>query len=541
MLGRMPILEPRRALLSHRLKLGLAGAGVVALMAEPALWLLRTWTDPSYESHGAWVAALVAALLLRSVWSGGALPDPRARRLAWRLLVTTALIRLAGRLLAVKTLGALALVVDVAALGLLLGVARRPWALQPLALAAFSALALPVEHLLQRLAGHPLQLVAASLAERVLAPFFPNLARHGTLLAHPDIALAVDLPCSGARGLVLFSALGLALLCRRRAGSAGSIGLGLAVVGGAALANALRVIALFLAASLGSPVADGLWHEGLGLACLALGALPLLRVARRLPTREPHRSLRSAPLPRFASTPLGWPSALAVAVLGFGVSLAPEHPLDVTTASAGPDLPSVLGDFEGESVPLAEQERHYFARYGGGAHKRVYDDGTGRPHTALLVRTRSPLRHLHGPDRCLLGAGHRVTRVGVRMHPVPTVLYRSVAPDGSPWRVEASFVSDTGRLATGVSEVVWLWLEHPQETWQLVERISPWPVCELEPERCGRLDAALFASLDLPLDAPPDHPGVANTALPAAPITRQLAQEIRVHDPSPLHPHPSPD
>jgi len=534
----MPILEPRSAPFSRQLKIGLAGAGVMALMAEPALWLLRTWTDASYESHGAWVAAAVAGLLLRSVWSGGASPDPAARRLAWRLLIATALIRLAGRLLAVKTLGALALVVDVAALAMLLGVARRPWALHPLALAAFSTLALPVEHLLQRLAGYPLQLAAASLAERVLAPLFPDLARHGTLLAHPDIALAVDLPCSGARGLVLFSALGLALLCRRRAGSAGALGLALAVIGGAALANALRVISLFVAASLDAPLSDGVWHELLGLACLAVGALPLLQIAGRLPMREPRRSLRGTPLPRFSATPLSWPSALAVAALGFGVSLAPEHPLDVTTASAGPGLPSRLGDFEGEPVPLSEQERHYFARYGGGAYKQVYDDGSGQPHTALLVRTRSPLRHLHGPDRCLLGAGHRVTRVGVRMHPVPTVLYRSVAPDGRSWRVEASFVSESGRLATGVSEVVWLWLEHPQETWQLVERISPWSVCELEPERCDRLDAALFASMDLPVHPPVDPPrdrSIAASAEPTAPITRQLAQEIPIHEPLASH------
>lgn len=524
----MPILQPPPRPLRQALALGLAGAGVLALMAEPALWLWRTWIDPSYESHGALVAAAVAALLARSVWSGGACPDARARRAAWGLLLATAAIRLIGRLLAVKTLGALALVVDVAALAMLLGVARRPWALSPVALAALAALALPVEHLLQRLAGHPMQLFAAQLAELSLLPAFPSLERYGTLLAHPGIELAIDLPCSGARGLVLFSGLGLALLCRHRAG-ASRLALGtLAILGGAILANTLRVIALFLGAWLEAPVGEAPWHELLGLLCLALGALPLLRLAGRLPLREARRSLRIEPALRWSSTPLSWPSALAVAILGFGVALAPEHPLDVSTASAGPGLPHRLGEFEGTPVALAEQERHYFERYGGGAHKHVYDDGTGRPHTALVVRTRSPLRHLHGPDRCLLGAGHEVTRIGVRRSSVPTVIYRSVAPDGRPWRVEASFVSDSGRLATGVSEVVWLWLEHPGETWSLVERISPWSVCEQDPERCGRLERALFTALDVPIAARA-HPRQAGaTALAFESSTLHPAQEISI-------------
>jgi exosortase/archaeosortase family protein len=526
----MPILEPRTRALHNSLAFGVATAGAMVLMAEPAVWLWRTWTDPSYKSHGAVVAVGVAALLLRSVWSGGAPPDAAARRIAWRLFLVTALIRLAGRLLAVQTIGALALVVDVAALAMWLGVARRPWALQPLAVAALSVLALPVEHLLQRLGGHPMQLIAARLAELVLSPAFPDLSRHGTLLEHPGILLAIDLPCSGARGLVLYTGLALALLCRRRAGATGLAMGAIAVLAGATFANALRVVVLFLGRWLELPVLQAPWHEGLGLACLSLGALPLLHLAGRLPDRQPRRTLRLAPAPSWSASPPSWPSALAAALIGLAVALTPEHPLDVSAASAGPGLPPRLGEFVGEPVPLTEQERHYFARYGGGAHKQVYDDDTGRPHTALLVRTRSPLRHLHGPDRCLLGAGHEVTRIGVRRGPVPTVIYRSVAPDGSPWRVEASFVSDSGRLATGVSEVVWLWLEHPHETWNLVERISPWAVCERDPARCERLDSALFASLDVPTRAVRHarlDPSIAEAIQSSDP---SIAQEIPIHE-----------
>jgi hypothetical protein len=149
-------------------------------------------------------------------------------------------------------------------------------------------------------------------------------------------------------------------------------------------------------------------------------------------------------------------------------------------------------------LPLGEQERLYFTRYGGGAQKMRYENRADFALTALLVHTGSPLRHLHGPDRCLLGAGHEVTRLGVWPGAIPTLVYRSVAPDGSAWRVEASFVDDSGRGAASVSQVVWHWLEQPDTAWNLVERISPWGLCEASPERCTALDRDLFTALDLP-------------------------------------------
>jgi len=489
--------------------------GLLALVWEPLCWLVRTWTDPSYQSGGALVAAVVVALVGRSVLSGPASPEPRSRRWAWRLLIATAAIRLLGQLLAINTLGALALVVDVLAVGLLLGLARRPFALHPVALAAFSTLALPVEHLLQRLLGHPLQWVAAASVEQVLRPFFPALTRVGTLLQHPDIELAIDLPCSGARGLVLFTALGLALLCRRRAGVSGVLLGTLAAGGGALLANALRILGLFLGAHFSLPLIEEPLHTALGTATLVAGALPLLSLAARMPAREPARprfvvsgadqlhagsilSIGSIGRP-IGSTRAGmpWPAALAISALGIAIACTPGHPLDVSPAGPGRPLPHSLGAFVGTPEPLGEQERLYFTRFGGGAEKMRYEDGAGPPHTALLVHTGSPLRHLHGPDRCLLGAGHDVTRLGVRPGGIPTIVYRSVAPDGRSWRVEASFVDDEGRAAASVSQVVWHWLERPDVAWNLVERISPYEVCEAAPERCVAFDRELFTALGL--------------------------------------------
>lgn len=483
----------------------LAAPGLLALVAEPLLWLFTTWSDPSYASDGAVVAALTAALLLRSVTSGPAPADPAAQRRAWRLLLATGAVRLAGRLLAVNALGAAALCFDVWALARLLRVRQRPFALRPGALAAFSALALPLEHLAQRLVGHPLRLAASGLAELALRPLEPGLLREGTLLAAPGLELAVDLPCSGARGLVLFAGLALALACRRVLSPRQLAG-GLAAVAlGALGANALRIVALFLGTRAGLAVQEEPWHSALGCAALALGALPLLAVAAAAKPLPPGNRRCGAG----ASTAGGPARRLAgatVGVLGLAIAFAPHHPLDVSAAPPERRLPRHLGERVGTALAPNALEQRYYARYGGSIEKRVYRDVDEAAHTALLVRTRAPLRHLHGPDRCLIGAGHRVTRLGVRRGLLPSVLYRSVAPDGRAWRVEASFVSDAGERATSVSEVVWRWIARPQQAWTLVERISPWDTCATDALRCRDFDAALFSALDVAPAATGSHP-----------------------------------
>ncbi len=500
-------LRARRASkpVSTRLFTLLAAPGIVALILDPARWLWRSWHDPSYQSDGMLVAALTAGLIVVSVASGSATPDPRAQQRAWGLLAITAAMRLLGRLLAVNTIGAIALVVDVAAVAILLGVARRPFALAPAVLACFSALALPVEHLTQRLLGHPLQLLAAAASERILTPFFPELTREGVLLLHPAVELAIDLPCSGARGLTLFAAIALGVWTRRKPGLPTLATAGIAVVFGAFAANTLRIVGIFVGEVAGIPIIEEPWHSLLGALALGLAALPLIVIASRAPTRHPSRPLMKARLGLHGAgvAPLRWPIAVAISALGIAIAAAPKHPVDVSTPVADRHLPMTLGRFVGAEIPLRRLERRYYDTWGGFAQKRVYNDGNGLPHTALLVRTRSPLRHLHGPDRCLLGAGHEVTRLGVAPGVTPSVVYRSVAPDGAAWRVEASFVSDSGRVASSVSEVVWRWLDEPNTAWSLIERISPWTSCEIEPGRCRDFENALFASLDLPVRLEP--------------------------------------
>jgi hypothetical protein len=203
------------------------------------------------------------------------------------------------------------------------------------------------------------------------------------------------------------------------------------------------------------------------------------------------------------------PQRAAAAALGLAaalVLLAPARPLDVSGAVAPIALPATLGGWRGSAADHAPAERAYFERFGGRVAKAAYADGPGPGHQVILVRTTSPLRHLHAPDRCLVGAGHRVTRVGVRppsARDLPTVVWRSVDPDGRAWRVEASFVGPRGETAASVSEVVWTWLFDRGGAWTLVERVSPWDACPADPAGCAAFEAALFAALDLAPTATP--------------------------------------
>jgi exosortase/archaeosortase family protein len=504
----------------------LAAPGIVALLAEPLQWLVMTWIDRSWDSRGAWVGALCAVLAGRALLSGPAAPEPDATRRAQRLLLATAALRLAGRFFAVNVIGASALVFDVWALGLALRLRRRPWAVDPAALAILFGFALPVEHILQRLLGFPLRLASASVAEYCLVPFFAGVERAGTVLSRAGVELSIDAPCSGAQGIVLLSVLAATLLCRRRMGFIHAATAALAVVAGALFANTLRIVALFAGTQIGAPVLHEPWHSLIGISCLAAGAMPLLVLATRRPTHEAAVSAVSPGTAAPAHTTM-W-VALLFSTAGLLIAIVPPHPMDVAAAAAPRYLlPRTLGAWVGEPLKLQAHEGAYFERFGGHAEKRLYRDGVGLAHVALLVRTTAPLRHLHSPDTCLIGSGHRVTRLGVRPGSVPTEMWRSVAPDGQSWRVEVSYVSSAGEHAATVSEAVWRWLHHPHGTWSLIERISPWSLCDADAQPCRAFDTALFANLDLAVAAVPTSVPSAGDSLPIGSLSRM---GLPIHD-----------
>ncbi|MCK4867788.1 MAG: archaeosortase/exosortase family protein, partial [Alphaproteobacteria bacterium] len=140
--------------------------GILAL--EPILWLVRTWRDPSYDSQGFLVFLIAAGLFAWSVTSKRQDSNaPHRRRAVW-LLIATAVIRLAGQVLAINTVGAIALVIDVYAIALLCGLHTRARAVSPGWLALCFAFSLPLERIVQRTIGYGLQNLSADGACIVL-------------------------------------------------------------------------------------------------------------------------------------------------------------------------------------------------------------------------------------------------------------------------------------------------------------------------------------------------------------------------------------
>ena len=490
----MPTTHPPRLPIPPRAWL-LLGAALLAV--EPARWLIHSWTDPLYGSAGLPVFLLCAGLFIASLASpGNASGEPP--RLAIVLLGATALIRLAGSVLAVNTVGALALVVDVYALGLWAGLHRRRWAISPGWLALLFAFSLPLERVLQRLLGFPLQqLSAAGACGGLRALFGDGVQCQGVriMLAGQDVL--VDLPCSGSRTLLLLAILFTALAARRRPGP------GRAVVGvivtlvAAWLANSLRIA--ILAVGIAFPGLVGIdvmaqpWHDLIGTGTLILGVVPIWWWQRRLPptaTRSAAAVTADQP-PTPSAVPNGLPG-LALIALALALPWLPAQPVDVARAAEAPVLPATLGDLPAVPRPLDEREQVYFTRYGGAANRHLYGE-LG----LTVVETAAPLRHLHAPDECLSGLGHRVEYLGLRHHPVPTALYRSTAPDGRVWRVAVSFVSARGETATSVAEAVWRWWQQPT-SWRQIQRVTPW---QTPPERLDWLEQAVQRALDLPTAA----------------------------------------
>lgn len=488
----------------------LLSAAVVVLAAEPALWLFRTWQDPAYNSNGLLVFALALGL---ACWS---LTSPLIRPAAARspllpavLLGVSASVRLAGQVLAVNTIGAICLVIDVMAVCLILGLDRRARAVSPFWLAAVFAFSLPLERILQRTIGYALQHVSADGACALLGLFYADLTCNGTRLILAGRDVLVDLPCSGARGLLL-ALLAFAVasaLCRpgKRHAVAGAV----VVVAAAIGANIVRIV--ILAVGIAQPerlggidVMASPWHDVIGLLTLVLAIAPLLvwshwafepspATLRLAQPRPPHTRPPAFVPTRVASD--GWwlnqPTQLPVdqppvggmpatgrptSTLAAGALLLvacvivslPRKPLDVGRRPPPLALPFVLAGHHVSPLPLTAREQAYFTRFGGAGVKAAYGENA-----LMLIRTSSPLRHLHTPEDCLRGIGFEVRYRGTRFEPVPTAVYDAAAPDGRRYRIAVTFVSDSGETTANVATAVWRWMEGRARQWTAVQRITP--------------------------------------------------------------------
>jgi exosortase/archaeosortase family protein len=488
---------------------GLLAVAALILAIDPIRWLVATWRDPAYDSNGLLVFLAAAGLFAWSVTSPVVDPAPRRRGLPLALIALSASVRFAGQVLAINTVGALCLVLDVYALGLLLGLGARARAVSPAWLAAVFAFSLPLERIVQRSIGYLLQQVSAAGACGVLGSVYDAVCEGVRIvLAGKDVL--VDLPCSGARAilLTLLAFAGAAAICRPAPLQA-VVGLAIALASALA-ANIVRIVILAVGIAepwrlAGIAVMEQPWHDLIGLATLALACTPLLAWARRVRRPQPGRCatfgvpLRIVPDRIVAD---GWwlappaprqrlATGLGAAALAGALVIVnlPRTPVDIAQRHLTLSLPVTLAGHALEPVALEPREQAFFTQYGGSAVKGQYG-----PHGLLLVRTTSPLRHLHTPDDCLRGLGFRVAYLGAEFSPTPTAVYRAIAPDGARYRIDVSFVSDRGEVTSNVATAVWRWLNGEARVWTAVQRIS----LDATPEtQRARWTAAVVAALEL--------------------------------------------
>jgi exosortase/archaeosortase family protein len=508
----------------------LIGLGMLLMAIEPIAWLVNSWLAPSHDSQGGWVFLLCAGLFVWSVCSPRYAISHNTHKRAIILLLSTALIRGIGQMFAVNVLGAVALAVDVYALALLLDLNHRKNALSAGWLAVLFTFSLPIERILQRLIGFGLQHLSANGACWVLQGLFEQVQCLGIRLLLAGRDVLVDLPCSGMRSITLLCLLYATLMCVFRPSLLHGLLIGVVTLASALLANVIRisVLATFIAYPEkigGINVMTQPYHDLIGLVCLTLASLPLIGYAMRTVTPASYKVRDAYPTkPRIFPSALSlskgeWKNpthqvnqfmlqqaqherlnlilersnekllALGFVILAVVIISLPRQPLDISDNKTALNLPVYLNGEYAQTVKLSQQEQNYFTQYGGAALKRRYGDSS-----VLLIRSNSPLRHIHTPDDCLRGLGFEVQYQAVHYQPLPTVTYLATAKDGSQWRVAVSFYSEQQQFTTNVSEVVWRWLQQPHSTWYALQRITP---LYLPDSKAAEWDNALVAALDL--------------------------------------------
>ncbi len=458
------------------------GIGLLAL--HPIIWLINTWISPAYQSSGFLVALLVAVIFAWSVSSHRINTSPKF--IALILLGLTALVRLIGQILGINVIGALALVVDVYALALLLGLHDRQRAISPFWLALLFTFALPLEHIMQHTIGYGLQHISAAGACQILSLGVDPVQCEGVriLLAGKDVL--VDLPCSGARGLLLLLILFSALSAMTRpTWYYASIGIVITLIA-AFTVNVIRIVTLSIGLWTNIDVMASPLHDIIGLAALSIGIIPIVIWALKVPATQPIKLLTR----NFTSRQHRFFSLIFV-ILAIIIINLPVYPIDVARKITAPVLPAFISYYTAQESILSAQEQNYFTQYGGGAAKASYGE-----FGLLVVKTSAPLRHLHTPIECLSGAGHKVRYVTSTYERLPTAIYDSTDPQGKRWHIRVTYVADNGLMTPYISEAVWQWLQNRNITWTMVQRISPFNMPKDEIENW---DIAVARALELPI------------------------------------------
>lgn len=504
----MKFVHATRFIVPHYVLLAVA-AGVLAY--HPVLWLVQTWTDPSYDSKGFLVFLVCLGLFLWSITSDRVTCRPADYRKPFFFLGLSAAVRLIGQVLAVNVIGAATLLVDIYALSHLARLQDRARAVSPFWLAVCFGFSLPLERIVQRAGGYGLQHLSADGACLVLGSIFDKVTCHGVRILMGTKDVLVDLPCSGARSalLLLFFYACCAAVARLKADKA-LLGLVIALAS-ALLANTLRIclLAVGIAFPLGGlDVMAQPAHDLIGLVTLGLGSLPILLwtgcYAHKQQLLHPVLDRAHWIVPESVMNDGWWLKApkeplkerkpifpgLACILCALMITNLPRQPIDVAHKNIPVSLPHSLAGFTAVRFPLSAREEAYFTQYGGSAKKAAYGD-----HNLLLVRSSAPLRHLHAPDECLRGLGMSVEYAGAVYDTIPTAIYKATTQEGQSYRIAVTFMTqDGGFMTTNVSEAVWRWMQNPGQVWTAVQRISPW---ETSPQKNEAFDRALITALDL--------------------------------------------
>jgi exosortase/archaeosortase family protein len=384
----------------------------------------------------------------------------------------------------------LALCIDVYAVFKLAGLDSRPRAVSPFWLAALFALSLPIERLLQRFGGLILQDASAFGACKTLGLFFQDLTCTGTRLVVSGNEILVDLPCSGTASLMITigAVVTLCAIHRPKPGTAIfwlGFSLGLSV-----FFNSLRITLLAVGVTyrdvLPVDVMANPTHGMIGLFTLSLTLLPLFLWFRpKAWVGTPSWRFPVLALPaRYQAATGGLVLCVALAIVS-----APRTAWDTSAEVQAPILPNGLLGAEVRNFALSDMESLYFEKYGGAARKASYGD-IG----VTVVRTTSPLRHLHSPEECLKGLGYLVSFVGMDHGAWPSAIYTASDVFGE-WQVAVTYAANDGFVSANMSAVIWHWLKNPNTVWSSYQRITPVQFPNMKRQK---LDAALMASLDVP-------------------------------------------
>jgi len=483
---------------------------IIVLAFEPVLWLANTWFDPSYNSDGFIIFGLCVALVIYSALSPRYTCKPINKKYVFLLLALTTLTRLVSQIFAINIIGALALVIDVYAIAYLAGLHLRKKPLSSFWLAVCFAFCLPLENILQRTIGYGLQHISADGACAILGSIFDNVACSGVRILLNAQDVLVDLPCSGARCLLLllmFYCMAAALSNSKPWQSA--LGL-LIVLATSIVVNILRIIILAIGIAYpnslgGIDVMAQPWHDIIGLITLAIGTLPILIWFNKFnnPPKPKHYLLDqiASGLPKAIANDGWWLGkktsftsykylgAIGFLLVAIVIINLPRKAIDVAAKNIDIHLPYELNGYIAAPAPLLKQEQTYFTQYGGNAVKASYGQ-----HNLMVIRTSSPLRHLHAPDACLRGLGFKTQYQGITYNPIPTAIYKAIDTQGNEYRVAVSFYSANGYLTTNISEVVWRWLNGTDKVWSVAQRISPWHATN---KQITDFDNAVIAAFDL--------------------------------------------